>query len=369
MTLACMCLDADPFPRPRPELLAWIMAEARPRLAVLRADLPATLSGLVDRMIAYDPLQRPASAAAALVSISQAIHMQAAPPADPVAAATTIPARSIGPWLLGERVYTSVNWVQYAVTHKRTGAPGRLAEVRPDGSLARVANVILQSAERASAFRHPGIVDVIDWGSSGGRTYVVTAAQGRTIEQLVQSQGALDEPDAIAFAASIADALAYLHAKQLVYQTVDPGSAVIAADARTAQLAWPLYCVPAGSPAADAENHPLRVCVPAWAPPEVIIEPLKGAITGDVDLYGLGETLYFMLAGKGAFAGPQRNVAIAFAKLKGLPDVRERLPTVTAPTAALIARLLDPEQQARPQSASDVRDELRRIAQRLAPAR
>ena len=75
-----------------------------------------------------------------------------------------------------------------------------------------------------------------------------------------------------------------------------------------------------------------------------------------------------MLAGKGAFEDRPTAVAIGFAKTKGIQNMRERLPNVTAPTAALLARLLHPEVGARPTSASDVRDELRRIAERLAPA-
>jgi serine/threonine protein kinase len=368
MTLTCMFLDADPFPvRSQPELLAWIMAEARPRVSVLRADIPASLGALVERMIARDPRQRPASAAEALVALSRAIQSPNPALAETVPARQSAPDR-IGPWLVGERVYTSVNWMDYAVTHAKTGAPGRLGVLLPSGSLAQVSQVILGSAERASSFRHPGIVDVLDWGTFGERTFVVTAAQGRTIDQLVQSQGALDEHDAITFAASIADALTYLHAKGLVYQTVDPGSAVISADARSAQLAWPLYCVPAGSPATDADNHPVRVWVLTWAPPEVIFEPHKGEITEDVDLYGLGETLYFMLAGKGAFEELPTPVAVGFAKTQGIRNMRERLPDVTGPTAALITRLLNPEPRERPKSASEVRDELRRIAERLSPA-
>ena len=284
MTLACMCLDVDPFPlRSQSELLGSIMSDVRPRVSALRPDVPAGFGGLIERMIARDRSQRPATAAEALVALSHAIQTPAPALADTMPARTRI-GRRIGPWLLGERVRASIDWADYAVTHAKTGAPGRLGELRPEGRLARVAHLILQSAEARLVVPASGHCQRRRLGQSGERTYVVTAAQGRTIEQLVQTQGALDEHDAIAFGIAIADALTYLHAKGLVYQTVNPGSTVIAADARTAQLAWPLYCVPAGAPATDAAGNPVRVWVLNWAPPEVIFEPDKGVISEDVDL-------------------------------------------------------------------------------------
>jgi serine/threonine protein kinase len=368
MTLACMFLDADPFPLgSRSELFAWIMGDARPRVSSLRADVPGRITSIVDRMIARNAEMRPQSAAEALASLSEVASIKTTEIVRDVGAETQRNARTIGTWLLGEKVYTSSNWTHYAVSHIRTGAPGRLAEVRPDGVLQRATKVILESAARASALRHHNIIDVLDWGVDNNRTYVVTAPQGRTLEQLVVAQGALDEFEAIAFALSLADALAYLHDRKLVYQIVDPGSAVVSANARYGQLAWPLYCVPTGTPATDDDENPIRVWVGKWAPPEVIFEPDKGTIDVTVDLYGLGETLFYLLAGTNAFSGLPTPAALAYAKLERVPNVREKLPLVTAPTAALIRRLLDADVAKRPTSASEVRDELAWIAGRLSP--
>jgi serine/threonine protein kinase len=82
-----------------------------------------------------------------------------------------------------------------------------------------------------------------------------------------------------------------------VYQNLDPGSAVISPDARSAYLSWPIYCVPAG------ESSARRILVPRYAAPEA----LNGAaptIETAVDMFGLGAVLLFLLTG---LAPPQRR--------------------------------------------------------------
>ena len=67
----------------------------------------------------------------------------------------------------------------------------------------------------------------------------------------------------LGFLAALLDGLAYLHGRGLVYQNVDPGSVVAAADGRAARLRWPVFCVPAGSPAVDGAGRSHRVLVQA----------------------------------------------------------------------------------------------------------
>jgi serine/threonine protein kinase len=80
-------------------------------------------------------------------------------------------------------------------------------------------------------------------------------------------------------------------------------------------------------------------------------------------LYGLGEVLFYLLAGRPAFTGENPMEVIL---AKGLPpDVRRSAPDLTQPTALLVNSLLDRSPARRPASAASVRDELARIAERL----
>src|SRR5262249_35119279 len=124
---------------------------------------------------------------------------------------TATSAATVGAWIPGAQLYASSNWLGYAATHYRTGTPARIVFLQPSGPLANSSDLILASAERASRLNHPGVLDVLDWGWKDERAYVVTAPQGIRIEDLIKASGAREELEAVEIAASLADALAYLH--------------------------------------------------------------------------------------------------------------------------------------------------------------
>src|SRR5262249_39833636 len=159
---------------------------------------------------------------------------------------TSQQAARIGVWELGDRFFSSSNWLGYVVTHAHTGKAAQLMHLQPAGPIAQQSEFILAAAERASRLAHPHLVEVLDWGLNADRAYVVTARQGRMLQELVDIGRPLEEHIALPFMAAIADALTYLHGRGLVYQNVDPGATVIGNDARSAHLSWPVYCVPAG---------------------------------------------------------------------------------------------------------------------------
>jgi len=355
LTLLCAALKSDPFPATGVgEVVEWVMRGPRPDLATARPDLPRSLRALLDRLIAPRPDDRPESAAQALSLLDA--------PSPRVHSVLPVPdERAVGPWIVGETVREGSNWRVLAVTHGATGMAARLAHLKSGGTLDHATEVVLEAAERATESVHPGVLEVYDWGRWHNRAYVVTAPQGRSLDDLVASGGPLPEHEAAALVADVADAVAYLHARNLVFQMVEPGAVCVSGDGRAGQLGWPLYCVPAGIGVQHPSGRSRRMVVLAHAAPEVF----QGATTIEpaVDLYGLGEVLFFLLSGRRAHPANATG-ALALSKLGPTPDLREAAPHVTAPTVQLTTRLLSADPAARP-SAASVRDTLRRVAARL----
>lgn len=359
MTLACLAMNADPFPTGSiGELIDWSLKGERLSVVKARPDLPFTLSSLIDRLLLRHPEDRPESAAHALSWLDvpatkppARTSILSAPPAE----------RCIGPWMIGDVLRDGGNWRAFAVSHRATGLAARLVHLQPNGPLKASTDVVLDTASRAAELEHPGVLDVLDYGRWDNRAYVVTAPQGRSLEEVVRSSGPLSEREAVSFVASLSDAVAYLHARNLVFQLVEPGAVNLAADGRTAQLGWPLFCVTAGSLVAGPAGRTQRMTVMAYAAPELFRSSLT--IESGVDLYGLGEVLFFLLAGKRAHPGESMG-ELALSKLGPVPDVRRIATDCTAPTAAVVTRLLDPEPSRRP-SAVETRDALLRIARRF----
>ncbi len=371
VTLGCLLLSSDPFPSGNFDVLRdWVLNGTRPQVTSLRPDLPPMLSRLVDRMMSPWPKDRPGSAAEALVALSGVEPLTSATASAgaapdmtrPLSPASTRPpmetiqqAGRIGAWELGEVVYSSSNWRGHVVTHVHTGKAARLMHLQPTGPLAGQSDFILSAAERAAQFRHPHLVEVIDWGWSEGRAYVVTASQGRTLQDLVDNGRPLEEHIAIPFMAALADALSYLHGLGLVYQLLDPGATVVGSDARSALLSWPVYCVQGGSAAVGAGGMSQRFLVRAYAAPEVLSGSSK-TIEPSVDLFGLGATFCYLLSRKDAYVSARKEGR--------LPDLREQSASITAPFAGLITGLTQPDPERRP-SARQAKEELFRIGGRL----
>lgn len=356
LTLACMFLGEDPFPSGGlAQLLPWIKEGVRPRISHLRPDLPPSLARLVDLMISTRSTDRPSTASEALAALGAGEAQERIEKATEADTTTTL----VGPWILGDLIYATENWYSYMVTHSVSGVGARLSQAQPGGFLARSGGLILASARRAARLEHSGMLEVLDWGEMEGLPYVVTGVRGRTVQDVVGSQGPLNELDTIEFAIAIADALGYLHGQDLVYQLVEPSGVVITPDARSVQLGWPIFCVPAGSPIKGAEGQFQRVIVETYTAPEALT---SATIEMAVDIYGLGAVMYYMLVGH--HSAVAAAVAHAISKSKG-PDVREKNKTISAPTAEIIAALMNPDPARRPDSAKAVSDELKRIAKRL----
>jgi serine/threonine protein kinase len=351
MTLLALAMPADPFPSlSGAALVDWIRDGERPRAADVRPDLPPALASLIDRLLAREPAARPARAADALAAL---LGNDAAP-----AVVGAAPARRIGPWVLGDCIYEAANWDAYAATHATTGAPARFCEIKPH--LFEGTPTILAAAARASRLDHPGLLAILDWGMQPAGPYVVCASHARSLLEIVAARGPRDELEALELTADLADAVVYLHDLGLVYQVVEPATAFVSRTARTAQLGWPVFCVAAGVPASDAAGVPARAYIPQFAPLEV---HAGGPIEPAVDVYGLGELLYFLCAGHSAYTAVACDALLAEKARPPVP-LHERAPAVTRPTTLLVAEMLDPDPSRRPTAAA-ARDELRRIAARL----
>jgi len=371
-TMECLLLARDPFPQGSTgAVLAWIQEGHAPRIGERRPDVPAELSRLIDRLCARSVADRPAAAAEAIATLTA----RATPTV--IRSADDRTALLVGSWVLGTEIPGDANFHKHAVTHLRTGVAGRLALLKQRCPLSSTSPLILASAERASRLSHPGIAEVVDWGLHADRAYVVTRSQGRALQALVESSGPIGEFEAVRMTRDLADALAYLHGAGLVYQVVNPLFALLASDARRAQLAWPMFCVANGS-SAMSDASPLLISVPLYAAPESLVRParhtesrspatgeLGSRIDKSVDLYGIGEVLFYLIAGKPARRDRPETVALLVEKMAGPVRLRDAVPGVSGPTSLLVAELTDPDPTKRPASAEEVRDRLDRIASGL----
>jgi len=196
----------------------------------------------------------------------------------------------------------------------------------------------LAAAGRAARLRHPGVVQVYDYGQFGAERipYLVTEPAGVTSLATVMRTGPLEPAWVLSMIREVASALDAAHTLGLVHQHINPRNLLLAPGGA-------LKLTDFGSPHA-AEPH---VCTPEDPPGYVAPERTPGTpATPASDLYSLGAVAWECLTGKSLRTAPD----------EGSPQVPRLPAAVGAGVAALVADLTAMDPAARATSARRVAD-------------
>ena len=150
---------------------------------------------------------------------------------------------------------------------------------------------------------HPNLVRALDAGHDGKVYYLVTElVDGVDLRKQVLKYGTLDEVAAASVVSQVARGLAYAHREGLVHRDVKPGNILVT----PAGIAKLLDVGLAGS-VLESESTRLGRVVGTmdYMAPEQIRSP--DTVGSAADVYGLGCTLYFVLAGQVPFPGGTRQ--------------------------------------------------------------
>lgn len=196
-----------------------------------------------------------------------------------------------------------------------------------------------REARAAASLNHPHLVTIFDVGrDETGPFIVMELVEGAT---LAEAGPGLDRPESLGVIAQVADALAVVHAAGIVHRDIKPAN-VLMSD-RGPQLTDFGIAV-AGDPTSRLTQDGSLVATPSYASPE----QLAGRpATAKSDIFSLGVVLYELVAGRLPFAGADRPHP---------PD-----PVGDPALDALLARVLSPEPEDRPEAA-ELASSLRSVA-------
>src|SRR6266536_2473853 len=212
----------------------------------------------------------------------------------------------------------------------------------------------LREARAAAALRHPNVAAIYQFGASpnGSRCfYAMELVQGETLETRVRRDGPLNPKLALEIAIQIARALMAAAAQGLIHRDLKPANIMLTSgNAETAELEVKVIDFGLAKAIADAggEMNLTRgefVGTPNFASPEQFE---SGAVDVRSDIYSLGATLWFALAGKTPFAG--RNIEEIHRAQKSDTLPVEQLDAARVPSSlkSLLVSMLAFEPAARP---------------------
>lgn len=209
----------------------------------------------------------------------------------------------------------------------------------------------------AGALDHVGIVRAVDAGVWQGTYYLVMEyVDGIDLSRLVRQNGPLGEADAAAIIMQAAEALQYAHDSQVIHRDIKPSNLMLTRDGMVKILDFGLARLEHGGLTNhDATTAGRLVGTLDYLAPEQAEG--KQPIDGRADLYGLGATLFKLLAGRPPHGSShdrpilQHLRRLTTTEADSLEKIRQDL---KPELCRVVAKLLQRDPQQRPSSAREV---------------
>jgi serine/threonine-protein kinase len=290
---------------------------ARPRIdcevMILADDVDGRLRLELRPLVRVKPGPRttpaPSATAAAAAAARTATAATAASPASPSAPAAgpgpmgtsalaAIPSTAgMGAYkIIGELARGGMGII-YRAEHTVLGRPVAIKVISPEFARDEALSArFVREARAAAGLRHPGIIDVTDFGMlQDGRPYLVMELVEAPTLLDVLRRGALLPPRALSIAAEVASVLEVVHAHGIVHRDIKPANIFVLAGDRIKLGDFGSCKLLAGAPGAGPGTLPhVFVGSPSYGAPE---QSRGLPIDGRADLYALGCVLFEMLSG------------------------------------------------------------------------
>ncbi|MGC1479906.1 MAG: protein kinase [Chthoniobacterales bacterium] len=219
----------------------------------------------------------------------------------------------------------------------------------------------LREARAAAAIRHPNVAPVYHLGTADDAFfYAMEFIEGETVEEFMKREGVVPTATALDIVQQVARALAAAEKQGLVHRDIKPSNLMLVrADGEELVVKVIDFGLAKGADR-GTESDAATITVggflgtPHFASPEQLEE---GELDIRSDIYSLGVTLYYLLAGRAPFSGSLAQVMSQH--LQREPPL-EKLGNQPPEIITLLARMLSKDPEGRPASAAILRADVER---------
>jgi eukaryotic-like serine/threonine-protein kinase len=213
----------------------------------------------------------------------------------------------------------------------------------------------IREARSAARLHHPNVVSVFDTGEEDGQPYLVMElVRGRSLADVLRSEGALDVDEAVAITLGVLEGLAAAHRSGMVHRDIKPANVMLPEEGGVKISDFGI------AKAVDDVDVELTAIGSLMGTPTYLAPELVGgeAPSASSDVYSVGCLLYAQLTGDPPFTEGE-PLAIAYAHAnQSVRPVEEVRPDVPPEVATVVARALEKDPAARYESALAMRTAL-----------
>jgi formylglycine-generating enzyme required for sulfatase activity/predicted Ser/Thr protein kinase len=205
----------------------------------------------------------------------------------------------------------------------------------------------IEEAQTLARLDHPNIVRVIDIFEENNTAYIVMPfVEGQTLQQIVDKGGRLDYETAVNYIAQVAEAVAYIHERDILHRDIKPENIIVTPENRAMLIDF-------GSAREfmqdKMQNHS-TILTPGYAPLEQYSTvSRKGSYS---DIYSLGATFYFALTSQ------MPMEATARAANEQMPEPRFLVPSIPVEANRTIMKAMELKPENRHQSIDEFMNDL-----------
>jgi serine/threonine protein kinase len=237
-----------------------------------------------------------------------------------------------------------------------------LDPVACEGKRDMIRERLLYEMEVLMPLDYPNIPKIYDQFSSDNNEYLAMEfIEGPTImrihQRAMRQNDFLEESRVLGWAIQTLDALTYLHEqpKPVIHRDIKPENLILAPDGRVMLVDFGLMKQVEKNLGSGPLIH--AVGTVEFAPPEQYAEG-EGGTDARTDIYSLGATLYYLLAGRLPPRSVDRMLPTSINISKGLPSLRKVNPTVSKRTEQVIFKAMEIDPEDRYHSARQMREAL-----------